>query len=109
MSQLLQAACRSGALNVLDGATPPTHYHNGIPYDGAAVAVSFAFAITHYHQGLPFNSLGRIAVLTGPPDSIQAGPIPIKTNGRVSGSLDLTPSSYNGGVPYGADGGLVFN
>ena len=109
MSQLLQVGCRSGVLKVIEGIAPPTHFHNGIPYEGDAVAVSFSLPITHYHQGLPFNSLGRIAALTGPPDSIQSGPIPIKTTGRVSGSLDLTPSNYNGGVPYGADGGLVFN
>ena len=107
MSQLLQVACRSGALLAVDGITPPTHYHNGIPYDGDSVAVSFSFPITHYHQGLPFNSLGRIAAIAGPTDSIQSGPIPIAANGRVTSSLDNTPSSYNGGVPYGLDGGLV--
>ena len=108
MSQLLQVACRGGFLNVVEGVGPPTHYDQGIPYDGDGVAVSVSFAIDHWHQGLPFNVDGRLAVTLGPPQSIEAGPIPINlANNRVTSSTESVPSNFNGGVPYGLDGGLV--
>ena len=109
MSQLLQVATRTGVLLAVEGSAPPTHYDQGIPYDGEFVAVSYSFAISHYHQGLPFNNVGRIAAFVGPPASIQSGPIPLSSTGRLAASLDAEISNYNGGVPYGSDGGLFVN
>ena len=102
MSQLLQAAIRSGAVSA-DGTTAPDSFSQGIPFAAGAIAIDGTSAIASYSQGLPMTAAGRIATTTDAPASWVSGTMPINAAGRLcmlSGAVD----SYVTGIPFTATG-----
>ncbi len=92
----------SGGIPVVSGAADPTHYHNGLPYEGAGLAIS-PDPIDHYHQGLPFTANGRLSnAVAQVTTRFGSGAAPFDAADQLSMNLGATDyTSF--GVPYTAD------
>jgi hypothetical protein len=104
MSTLLQTAPKgaNGSLLYVDDTIAPTHFHNGIPYDGSALAVTTGGAPQETHMGLPMSANGRICVANTTPTEYNDGAMPMVI-GRLAIAFDSV-SYFNAAVPYSADG-----
>lgn len=81
MSAILQKWSKNASF----GSAPPSHRHNGLPFDSnGRLAVHNGGVIDHYHLGLPYTANGRIAVdLNAVPVRSGSGSATYSTNGRL--------------------------
>ena len=100
MSQLLQVAARSGAING-DPAGAIDHYNGGIPYTSSGyVAIAIEGTIDHYHQGIPFDANGRLITdYVNPVNYFGSGAAPFTATNYLN-VVGTAATHWNGGVPY---------
>jgi hypothetical protein len=104
LSILLQICPKdsAGKIYATIGTGAPTHYHNGLPFDGTGLAIDTASAIALYAMGLPFTAAGRLATVDAAATSYGAGAAPFNSAGRLCAG-DAAADHYTGGVGYTAN------
>lgn len=93
----------NGVPRVTIGATPPDHFHNGLPYEADASLAMSTSAPDHYHQGLGFTANGRLCRVGANPDYFGSGAAPfVSANPARLCSFSRVAEilHYSCGVPY---------
>ena len=111
MSALMQRVPRlgaSGGILVVDGAAPPDHFHNGLPYEAnGALCFDTNNGISHYHQGLPFTAASRLVTKGGVLGFFGSGAAPFISPDTLL-AKDLTaPTVFSSGVGYTTAGEIA--
>ena len=97
------------AIPVVDGTAAPEGFTDGLPMDGAYLAIDTASAIANHHQGLPFTAAGRLAASLDAAitqEMFHGGAAPIDAAGRLA--FGTTPAFYTHGVPYTAANQIAY-